>query len=148
MFPIVIISAYSLYRLQENSAQAIEARNHNLLLQIMTEADSMFHTVETVSEFMSGSTSTNHSLPNIFLSEMPTSQSMKQANTLSQYLQGIIQSNEYAYSAYLYYDNPFGRYIAASPSNAYMKSYSSDRFSLCKAGLHNRNSCKAGWPVP
>ena len=127
MFPIVIISAYSLYRLQENSAQAIEARNHNLLLQIMTEADSMFHTVETVSEFMSGSTSTNHSLPNIFLSEMPTSQSMKQANTLSQYLQGIIQSNEYAYSAYLYYDNPFGRYIAASPSNAYMKSYSSDR---------------------
>lgn len=127
MLPIVIISAYSLYRLQENSEQAIEARNHNLLLQIMTEADSIFHTVDTVSEFLTGSTSVNYSLPEIFLSRMPSSQSMKQANTLAQYLQGIIQSNEYAYRAYLYYDNPFGRYIAATPSNAYMKSYSSDR---------------------
>ena len=127
MLPIVIISAYSLYRLQENSEQTIEARYHNLLLQIMSESDSMFHTVDTVSEFLSTSTSANHSLPNIFLSGTPTSQSMKQANTLAQYLQGIIQSNEYAYSAYLYYDNPFGRYIAASPSNAYMKGYSSDR---------------------
>lgn len=126
LLPLTIISAYSLYRFQTDSVQTLEARNRNLIYQIQTEADSMFQTVDTISGFLTGSASVNRTLQNIFLEETPSEITMKQASSLATYLQSILASNHYVDSCYLYYDNDFGRYFAASGVNAYLHHYSAD----------------------
>lgn len=126
MLPLIIISVYSLYRFQKDTAQTIEARNRNLVYQIKTQADSMFHTVDVITNFLSGSTSVSNSLQTIFLNDILSSATAKQASTLAQYLLGIVQSNEYSHSSYLYYDNDFGRYIATSNVLSYIRNYSTD----------------------
>lgn len=124
MLPLSIISAYSLYRLRKDSLQTIEAQNQNMVYQIKAQADSMFHTTEGMSDFLSGSASVSNTLQNIFLVEHPSSFSVKQAQALAAYLQSIFSSNEYAYSSYLYYNNAFGRYLAASDASSYIHNYS------------------------
>lgn len=125
MLPLAVISAYSLYRFREDSIQNIEAQNRNMVYQIKAQADSMFHTVEIISDFLSGSASVGNTLQNIFLQETPSSFSAKQANALVLYLQSIFSSNKYSHSSYLYYKNEFGRYIAASDELSYIHHYSS-----------------------
>lgn len=124
MLPLAIISAYSLYRFREDSVQTMEARNRNMIYQIKTQADSMFHTVDLLTDFLSGSASTNNTLQDIFLQETPSSFSSKQARALILALQSIVSSNEYSHSCYLYYENAFGRYIATSNGLSYVHNYS------------------------
>ena len=124
MLPLSILSAYSLYRFNKETTETIEARNWNLMYQIKTQADSMFQTIDIVSSFLSESASVNRTLQDVFLNEILSSQTTKQLHLLSQYLQSIIDSNEFAHSAYLYYDNEFGRYIATSNGLSYIHNYS------------------------
>lgn len=128
MLPLSIISAYSLYRFNKETTETIEARNWNLMYQIKTQADSMFQTIDIVSSFLSESASVNRTLQDAFLDEILSSQTTKQLHLLSQYLQSIIDSNEFAYSTYLYYDNEFGRYIATSNGLSYIHNYSNDNW--------------------
>lgn len=124
MLPLAIISAYSLYRFHQDSVQTMEARNRNMIYQIKTQADSMFHTVDLLTDFLSGSASTNNTLQDIFLQETPSALSSKQARALILALQSIVSSNEYSHSCYLYYENAFGRYIATSNGLSYVHNYS------------------------
>lgn len=128
MLPLSIISAYSLYRFNKDTTQTIEARNWNLMYQIKTQADSMFQTVDTISTYMSGSSSVNNTLKGIFSTDILSSKALKDANTLCQYLQSIIDSNNYSYSAYLYFDNEFGRFLATSNGLSYMRNHSIDNW--------------------
>ena len=128
MLPLSIISAYSLYNLNKETTENIESRNWNLMYQIKTQGDSMFQTVDIMSSFLLESASINSTLQAAFLKETLTYNTTKQVRTISLYLQSIIDSNEYAYSSYLYYDNEFGRYIATSNGLSYMRNYSNDNW--------------------
>jgi len=128
MLPLSIISAYSLYRFNKETSETIEARNWNLMYQIKTQADSMFQTIDIISSFLSESASVNNTLQDAFLDDMLSSQTTKQLHLLSQYLQSIVDSNEFAHSAYLYYDNEFGRYIATSNGLSYIHNYSNNNW--------------------
>lgn len=123
LLPLCITGSYSLYRFRKDSLQTIRARNQNLLYQVTTQVNSMFRTVDIISDFLLGSASVSNSLQNIFLTSMPSSQTMKQANSLAQYLQSIVRSNEFSRSCYLYYANASGRYIASSDTLSFLYSY-------------------------
>lgn len=126
MLPLSIISAYSLYRFNEDTYQTIKARNWNLMYQIKTEADSMFQSINIISSYLSGSSSVAKTLQEIFFTDILSSNDMKKMTTFKQYLQSIIGSNKYAHLAYLYFNNDLGRTIVASSDSSYIRNYSDE----------------------
>lgn len=126
MLPLVIVSTYSMYCFNQNTAETIESRNWNLMYQIKTQTDPIFQMKDNLSSLLTESSSVSATLQDTFLEETLSPQTTKQVRILSQYMQSIIDSNIFAHSAYLYFDNTLGRYIAVGNNKSYIRSHSSD----------------------
>lgn len=124
VLPMTVISAYSLYHSIRQSHENIETRNWNLLYQIQNQMDSMYETIHIIDSFLSSSPAINDTIQDAFLDDTLTSANVDQMQTVALFLRSILNSNVYAHSAYLYFDNEFGRYIAASNGLSYIRSYS------------------------
>lgn len=123
LLPLGIVGFYSLYRFNKETNQTIEARNWNLMYQIQTEADSIFHTVDIISTYLTSNSSLTKTIQELFLHDKFHSDSLITKNTLVQYFQSVLASNEYTYLANLYYENDLGKVVEASGNFSYMRIY-------------------------
>lgn len=123
LLPLGIVGFYSLYRFNKETNQTIEARNWNLMYQVQTEADSIFHTVDIISTYLTSNSSLTKTIQELFLHDKFHSDSLITKNTLVQYFQSVLASNEYTYLANLYYENDLGKVVEASGNFSYMRIY-------------------------
>ena len=130
MIPFVTIFSYSLYCSNKEIRRTMEARNWNLIYQLQTQVDSLFHTVDIVTDFLTNSPSANNVIVDAFQDDKLTDNSIKQISNLSRYLQSIIASNEFSHSCYLYFDNNLGRYINTSNGLSYVRVFSDENWMI------------------
>lgn len=120
MLPLSIIVSYSLYCSNKETSETIEIRNWNLIYQIKTQIDTLFHTVNTLGNLLSDDPTINKAIRQVYLNNDITIYNNDQTKILSSYLKGIVGSNEYSHSAYLYFDNDFNRFIATANGLSYV----------------------------
>ncbi len=128
LLPLSIIVAYSLYSSNKETSETINIRNWNLMYQIKSQMDSLFFTVNSLGDMLTTDTTISKSIRQVFLGDDLTIYNSAPANNLSSYLSAIISSNEYSHSAFLYFDNHFGRYIATSNGLTYIKNDSNNEW--------------------
>lgn len=113
LLPISVLLPFSVVRSNEEIESSIRKNNWNLLYQIEENMNSIFKQTDNINLYFAHNPSITTHLRRAFSEDSLSLDSLNSIGIFSVYLQNIVNTNDYIHSAYIYYNNDYGRFLAS-----------------------------------